>query len=62
MRKLPVLRIFATAPLRGEGVATLEALGTLVREPWITGPTDPMTILGEAQLAEKVQVARARTS
>ena len=34
----PVLRIFATAPLRGEGVTTLEALGTLVQEPWITGP------------------------
>jgi D-3-phosphoglycerate dehydrogenase len=50
-----VLRIFATAPLRGDGVAALEALGPLVQEPWITGPTDPMVILGDVQLAEKVR-------
>jgi D-3-phosphoglycerate dehydrogenase len=54
-----VLRIFATAPLRGAGVATLEALGTLVQEPWITGPTEPMTILGEAQLEAKAQALEA---
>ncbi len=54
-----MLRIFATAPLRGEGVTTLEELGTLVQEPWITGPTDPMTILGEIQLAEKIQALEA---
>jgi hypothetical protein len=53
-----VLRIFATAPLRGEGVTTLGQLGSLVQEPWITGPTDPMTILGETQLAEKIQRSR----
>ena len=54
-----MLRIFATAPLRGEGVTTLGQLGTLVQEPWITGPTDPMTILGETQLAEKIQALEA---
>lgn len=54
-----MLRIFATAPLRGEGVITLGELGTLVQEPWITGPADPMTILGERQLAEKIQALEA---
>jgi D-3-phosphoglycerate dehydrogenase / 2-oxoglutarate reductase len=54
-----VLRIFATAPLRGDGVATLEALGTLVQEPWITGPTEPMTILGDAKLAAKARALEA---
>jgi len=49
-----VLRIFATAPLRGDGVVTLERLGTLTREPWITGPTEPMTILGEDELAARL--------
>lgn len=54
-----MLRIFATAPLRGEGVTTLERLGTLTREPWITGPTDPMTILGEQQLADRLRTMNA---
>jgi D-3-phosphoglycerate dehydrogenase len=49
-----VLRIFATAPLRGAGVRTLERLGKLTQEPWITSPTEPMTILSEQQLAEKL--------
>lgn len=50
-----MLTIFATAPLRGPGVQVLESLGTLVQEPWITGPDAPMTILGEDALAEKVR-------
>ncbi len=49
-----MLRIFATAPLRGPGVQTLERLGELVQEPWITGPTEPMRILNEEQLAERL--------
>jgi D-3-phosphoglycerate dehydrogenase len=51
--------MFATAPLRGDGVATLEKLGELTQEPWITGPTEPMTILGEAQLAARLQAMDA---
>lgn len=54
-----VPRIFATAPLRGDGIATLEALGSLVQQPWITGPTDPMTILGEDQLADRIRALDA---
>jgi D-3-phosphoglycerate dehydrogenase len=50
-----VTRIFATAPLRGDGVATLEKLGSLVQEPWITGAAEPMTILNEQQLAARVR-------
>ena len=54
-----MLRIFATAPLRGDGVATLEKLGTLIQEPWITGPSEPMTILGEDALAERLRASEA---
>jgi D-3-phosphoglycerate dehydrogenase len=54
-----VLRIFATAPLRGDGVATLESIGTLTLDPWITGPADPMRILGEQQLAERLEAEGA---
>jgi D-3-phosphoglycerate dehydrogenase len=50
-----VTRILATAPLRGDGVAMLEALGSLVQEPWITSATEPMSILGEHQLAARVR-------
>lgn len=54
-----MVRILATAPLRGDGVATLRELGTLVEEPWITGPTDPMRILDEHALAERLRELEA---
>ncbi|WP_307781116.1 NAD(P)-dependent oxidoreductase [Rhabdothermincola sediminis] len=48
------LRILATAPLRGEGIDTLEHLGTLIADPWITGPDAPLRIYGEEQLAARI--------
>ncbi len=49
------LVIYATAPLRGDGVAQLEALGDLVLDPWITAPTAPLRIYDEDQLADLVR-------
>jgi D-3-phosphoglycerate dehydrogenase len=46
------LRIFATAPLRGEGLARLEKLGEVIQDPWIDA--DTMRLLNETQLAERV--------
>jgi D-3-phosphoglycerate dehydrogenase len=45
--------------LRGEGVAVLESIGTLTLDPWITGPAEPMRILGEQQLAERLEAEGA---
>jgi D-3-phosphoglycerate dehydrogenase len=44
--------IFATAPLRGDGLRTLEQLGPVVAEPWIDGST--MRLLDEQKLAEAI--------
>jgi D-3-phosphoglycerate dehydrogenase len=46
----PVL--FATAPLRGEGLSRLERLADVVTDPWIDATT--MRILNEHQLAERI--------
>lgn len=46
------LRIFSTAPLRGEGLARLEALGEVVVDPWIDH--EPLRLYDSAQLAERV--------
>jgi D-3-phosphoglycerate dehydrogenase len=48
------VRILATAPLRGPGLDELRALGEVVEEPWITGPTEPIRLLGAEQLAERL--------
>jgi D-3-phosphoglycerate dehydrogenase len=48
------LKILATAPLRGPGLDTLRALGEVVEEPWITGPTSPMRLLGPDDLAARI--------
>ena len=48
------MRILATAPLRGPGLDELRALGEVVEEPWITGPTEPIRLLGAEQLAERL--------
>jgi D-3-phosphoglycerate dehydrogenase / 2-oxoglutarate reductase len=45
-------RIFATAPLRGPGLATLERLGEVIHDPWIGH--ESMRLLNEVQLAERV--------
>lgn len=50
--------IFATAPLRGDGVAQLEAMGELRQEPWIDGTT--MHLLNEEKLAAKIDETGAR--
>lgn len=44
--------IYATAPLRGPGLGTLEALGTVVQDPWIAGTT--MRLFNPEQLAAKI--------
>lgn len=48
------MRILATAPLRGPGRDALAELGELVEEPWITGPTSPMKLHGDADLATRI--------
>jgi D-3-phosphoglycerate dehydrogenase len=48
------MKIFATAPLRGPGLLALEGLGDVIQEPWITGPTEPIRLLGEEQLAARL--------
>lgn len=48
------MKIFATAPLRGPGLEALQQLGEVIQEPWITGPTEPMRILREDQLAARL--------
>jgi len=46
------LRIFSTAPLRGEGLERLQALGEVVVDPWIDH--EPLRLYNSAQLAERV--------
>lgn len=53
------MRILATAPLRGPGVALLRSLGEVVEEPWITGPSTPMRLLDADALAERVKAVGA---
>lgn len=48
------MRILATAPLRGPGLDQLRTMGEVVEEPWITGPTSPMKLLGDEQLAARI--------
>ncbi|MEZ5183191.1 MAG: NAD(P)-dependent oxidoreductase [Acidimicrobiales bacterium] len=44
-------RIFSTAPLRGEGLARLQALGEVIVDPWID--QHPLRLYSSAQLAER---------
>jgi D-3-phosphoglycerate dehydrogenase / 2-oxoglutarate reductase len=53
------LVIYATAPLRGEGIDTLRSLGRLVLDPWITDPAAPLRIFDENQLAHEIAEVRA---
>ena len=53
------MKILATAPLRGPGLDALRALGDVVEEPWITGPTTPMRLLGPDDLAARIQAVGA---
>jgi len=48
------VKILATAPLRGPGLNILRSLGEVVEEPWITGPSDPMRLMGEDALAARL--------
>nr|MBA2281648.1 3-phosphoglycerate dehydrogenase [Acidimicrobiia bacterium] len=48
------MKILATAPLRGPGLAVLRSLGEVVEEPWITGPAEPMKLLGDDALAARL--------
>lgn len=48
------MKILATAPLRGPGLDRLRALGEVVEEPWITGPTSAMKLLDSAALAARL--------
>lgn len=45
------MRIFSTAPLRGEGLARLQALGEVVVDPWID--QRPLRLYSSEQLAER---------
>ena len=54
------LKILATAPLRGPGLDALRSLGEVVEEPWITGPTAPMRLLGADDLAARHHRGRRR--
>jgi D-3-phosphoglycerate dehydrogenase len=47
------LRIFSTAPLRGEGLERLRELGELVVDPWIDH--EPLRLYNSEQLAERVR-------
>lgn len=51
------LRIFSTAPLRGEGLERLRALGDVVVDPWIDH--HPLRLYSSDQLAERVAAERA---
>ncbi len=51
------LRIFSTAPLRGEGLERLRALGDVVVDPWIDH--HPLRLYSSEQLAERVAAERA---
>ena len=47
------LRIFSTAPLRGEGLERLRELGQVVVDPWIDH--EPLRLYNSEQLAERVR-------
>jgi D-3-phosphoglycerate dehydrogenase len=47
------LRIFSTAPLRGEGLERLRELGEVVVDPWIDH--EPLRLYNSEQLAERVR-------
>jgi len=47
------LRIFSTAPLRGDGLHRLQALGELVVDPWIDH--SPLRLYNSEQLAERAR-------
>ena len=53
------MKILATAPLRGPGVDVLRSLGEVIEEPWITGPGQPMRLLGAADLAARLEAVGA---
>jgi D-3-phosphoglycerate dehydrogenase len=46
------LRIFATAPLRGEGLDRLRAMGDVILEPWLE--QRPLRIYNSEKLAERI--------
>lgn len=50
-------RILSTAPLRGDGLDRLRALGEVVVDPWIDH--DPLRLYDSAQLAERVAAEQA---
>lgn len=50
-------RIFSTAPLRGEGLQRLQALGEVVVDPWID--QHPLRLYNSEQLAERVAAEEA---
>jgi D-3-phosphoglycerate dehydrogenase len=47
------LRIFSTAPLRGDGLERLQELGDVVVDPWIDH--EPLRLYNSEQLAERVR-------
>jgi D-3-phosphoglycerate dehydrogenase / 2-oxoglutarate reductase len=53
------LTILATAPLRGAGLDGLRQLGTVVEEPWITGPAEPIRLLDADALAARIDAVGA---
>jgi D-3-phosphoglycerate dehydrogenase len=46
--------ILATAPLRGPGLDALRGLGTVVEEPWLRGPHEPIRLLDAEALAARI--------
>jgi D-3-phosphoglycerate dehydrogenase / 2-oxoglutarate reductase len=53
------LIIYATAPLRGQGIDTLRSLGQLVLDPWITEPAAPLRIYDGDRLAHEIAELQA---
>jgi D-3-phosphoglycerate dehydrogenase len=51
--------ILATAPLRGPGLRALRGLATVVEEPWLTGPHEPIRLLDADALAARIEAAGA---
>jgi len=49
------MRILATAPLRGPGLAALRSMAEVIEEPWITGPTEPIRLLSSKDLAARLE-------
>src|SRR6185295_839949 len=50
-------KALVTAPFRGEGLATLEAIADVVLDPWIDAPR--LRLYKAEQLAERVQAEQA---